>query len=259
MKYSLLRYYYTQFFSISSPHSTTSAFFKPLFYEYPNDVNAWEDIERHIMLGSAIMFSPNIRPDTTTSEDFYFPAGTWADINGGSVIVSTGKKQTLYTGTDKINLHMREGHIIPFQNAIERNRLKVHELKDIFTNIIMSLDSTGAAKGRIYFDDGETVGGPNVLVDRTASLTGKMLTIKNKVVSARDVRILEDEFLYISEIKILNAKNKALTNPGTVTDQFGNQIMTETFAYDSTKEWIMIRLGIQIPYAEDFELRVNFT
>jgi len=57
IKYSLIRYYYTSLFDISTKGSGT--FYKPMFFEFPEDLKATSDIEGNVMLGSALKLSIN--------------------------------------------------------------------------------------------------------------------------------------------------------------------------------------------------------
>jgi len=57
IKYALIRYYYTQLYEMSLKGSGT--FYKPLFFEFPEDLNANRDITLNVMLGSALKLSIN--------------------------------------------------------------------------------------------------------------------------------------------------------------------------------------------------------
>jgi alpha-glucosidase (family GH31 glycosyl hydrolase) len=50
-KYNMIRYYYTELSMLSQDGG---AFYKPLFFEFPDDPNATLDQENNIMLGSAL-------------------------------------------------------------------------------------------------------------------------------------------------------------------------------------------------------------
>jgi alpha-glucosidase (family GH31 glycosyl hydrolase) len=112
------------------------------------------------MLGQAIKFSPNIHeynPNVIT-EDFYFPQGYWCNIFDYSCIhqVADGV-QKLDINPSHLNLHLREGWIIPHQDSINFDDQSVHELTDDATNWIVNLDKKLEAKGFIHFDDGEQI------------------------------------------------------------------------------------------------------
>ena len=53
VRYSLIRYFYSQLFLVSL--NEKGAFFKPVMFEYPLDKNSYDDIESKIMLGEALL------------------------------------------------------------------------------------------------------------------------------------------------------------------------------------------------------------
>jgi alpha-glucosidase (family GH31 glycosyl hydrolase) len=50
-KLHMIRYYYTQ---MSIVQEQGGSFFRPLFYDFPNDDGAYEDQELNVMLGPAM-------------------------------------------------------------------------------------------------------------------------------------------------------------------------------------------------------------
>jgi alpha-glucosidase (family GH31 glycosyl hydrolase) len=76
----MLRYYYSSFWSINQ---YGGSFFKPLFFEFPSDPNAYIDIEINMLLGNSLKASVEVRRLPSEAEDqinesaFYFPNGTW--------------------------------------------------------------------------------------------------------------------------------------------------------------------------------------
>ena len=73
-RYTYIRYYYSQFYAISEQGGS---FFKPLFFDFPNDANSYRDIERNILLGDNLKASVETTRLADGSTDFYFPVGTW--------------------------------------------------------------------------------------------------------------------------------------------------------------------------------------
>jgi len=55
-KYSLINYYYTE---MSLLHETGGAFYKPVFFEFPDDNMAYMDQTNNVMLGKALKLSVN--------------------------------------------------------------------------------------------------------------------------------------------------------------------------------------------------------
>jgi alpha-glucosidase (family GH31 glycosyl hydrolase) len=99
-KYSLIRYYYTQFFLLSTTNGGT--FYKPVFFEYPNDPLAYQvEPSENVMLGSALKLSIKTKVSANVSADtnaYFFSGENWCDIlrpdtpchygNGTSTMVS---------------------------------------------------------------------------------------------------------------------------------------------------------------------------
>lgn len=79
----MLRYYYSAFWEINK---FGGSFFKPLFFEFPSDPNAYKDIEINMLLGNGLKASvevrrlPNLADGKTNSTAFYFPTGTWCQV-----------------------------------------------------------------------------------------------------------------------------------------------------------------------------------
>lgn len=82
-----MRYYYTELFALSTKDEE-GTFYKPLFFEFPDDYNSTNRIEFNIMLGSALKLSidteclPTLELCDTT--EFYFPMGTWCRLLGNT-------------------------------------------------------------------------------------------------------------------------------------------------------------------------------
>lgn len=61
-RYNFIKYYYSAFYMM---YLEGGSFFKPLFYEYPQDPKAFVDVEVNILLGDAMRLSME-----TTTLDF---------------------------------------------------------------------------------------------------------------------------------------------------------------------------------------------
>ena len=58
-KYHLMRYYYTQMSQVSYANQTYTTVYKPLFFEFPDDNGAYNDIANNVMIGSALKTAIN--------------------------------------------------------------------------------------------------------------------------------------------------------------------------------------------------------
>ena len=77
-KYCLIRYYYTQLFLLHAQGG--SPFYKPLFFEFPDDNKTFAEYENNVMLGSSLKLSVLANAIGVNSTSFYFPEGTWCNI-----------------------------------------------------------------------------------------------------------------------------------------------------------------------------------
>jgi alpha-glucosidase (family GH31 glycosyl hydrolase) len=163
-KYSLIPYYYTQLMAISMGLKDT--LFKPVFFEFPDDANAYWDQEKNIMLGEAlklsIMSNELTDDETNNSADFYFPAGTWCDImNTTQACFTGGLNMTLGTKAYEYGLHLRDSYIIPFQVAKNITPKTTADMAnatvDLHINAYESSTGTYTAAGYMINDDGESM------------------------------------------------------------------------------------------------------
>lgn len=77
VKYNILRYMVSFFHGIKT---TGGAYYKPLFFDYPNDLYAYEYLDQNTMLGESIKFSFNPSMSFTKEAKFYFPEGRWCQL-----------------------------------------------------------------------------------------------------------------------------------------------------------------------------------
>mmetsp|Transcript_29346 Transcript_29346/g.44219 ORF Transcript_29346/g.44219 Transcript_29346/m.44219 type:complete len:311 (+) Transcript_29346:4548-5480(+) len=174
-KYTILRYYYSQFWEITE---FGGSFFKPIFFEWPADLNGYHDIERNIMLGPALKASVETTRLTDGETDFYFPEGKWCQIlpylqDMKDCITGDGTLEnsnvTLRTKMEDYYVHLRNGYIVPMQNQSINNAQNTKDQFDQRMDLYMipnaanakvsttyTSDVDAAAMGFIYFDDGVT-------------------------------------------------------------------------------------------------------
>ena len=157
MKYSLIRYYYTNLFKISLGEK--GSFFKPLFFEYYSDLNTTIDMAESFMVGDALLIYPIYR-DETDDIEVYMPKDDWNIFPTGEIYKTKkewpGGKIKLSGEFININIFMRGGQIFPYQNTfdkyIENSNALVKEKTQLF---IIPESETHIAKGDIIFDNDE--------------------------------------------------------------------------------------------------------
>jgi len=119
-KMHMIRYYHTQ---MNMVQAAGGAFYKPLFFEFPDDAGAYANQELNIMLGSALKLGVLSTSTGVDTANFYFPAGLWCEVFNrnkgvnGCVTYATGTSVPLSTKAYEFYLHLRAGHIIPMQDG----------------------------------------------------------------------------------------------------------------------------------------------
>ena len=184
VRMALLRYYYTTMFEASK---FGGSFWRPLFFEFPEDDDALDDIEHTFMLGRALKITPILKPESESSTvSSYFPPNSRFLQFGNYAVIQTGrdgenrefdsvmrdestnnKKRSitdiLFPNNDSGSsndieqpeiplIHMREGTIIPFQE-IEPAITSEELVKNKPTNIFIFPDENLNAQGTLYVDN----------------------------------------------------------------------------------------------------------
>ena len=157
MKYSLLRYYYTNLFKISLGEK--GSFFKPLFFEYYSDINTTLDMAESVMVGDTFLIYPIYKNETDDIE-VYMPQDDWSIFPTGEIFKSKGDwaggKIKLSGEFNKIHIFMRGGQIFPFQNTFNKFIANSNALTKEKTQLYIIPDSeTHIASGDIIFDNDE--------------------------------------------------------------------------------------------------------
>uniref|UniRef100_A0A3B4D1H3 Lysosomal alpha-glucosidase n=1 Tax=Pygocentrus nattereri TaxID=42514 RepID=A0A3B4D1H3_PYGNA len=148
LRYSLLPFLYTLF---HQAHSSASTVARPLFLEFPSDPNC-QTIDKQFLWGSSLLISP-VLEEGAVELAAYLPPGTWYSLYNGQPYNSKGQYLLLSAPLDTINVHVREGHIIPQQvpglttAASRRNPFL----------LTVALSSEGWARGELFWDDGDSL------------------------------------------------------------------------------------------------------
>lgn len=106
-------------------------FYKPLFFEFPDDPKTFSDFENNVMLGASLKLSVLANDLGVNSTNFYFPEGTWCSIfdPNEKCFNSTGMSQSRRTFAYDYYVHLRDGHIIPAQDAFRTNANTTYALQ----------------------------------------------------------------------------------------------------------------------------------
>ena len=149
VRYTLLPYLYTLFYNHQTKGGTVA---RALFHEYPTDSIAL-NVDEQFLLGPGLMVTP-VLAQGATSVQGYFPDSRWFDYYEGREMNARNSTVTLSAPLDFINIHLRGGIIYPTQEpAINTEASRLNPL-----GLIVALDDSNRADGRMFYDDGESLG-----------------------------------------------------------------------------------------------------
>uniref|UniRef100_A0AAX7VIN0 P-type domain-containing protein n=1 Tax=Astatotilapia calliptera TaxID=8154 RepID=A0AAX7VIN0_ASTCA len=153
LRYSLFPVLYTLFHH-AHVHGHTVA--RPIMFEFPKDVKAY-GIDKQFMWGKSLLVTPVLDPGVVYV-DGYFPEGLWYDyytvrLCERYAYIIKGEELQLNAPLDKINLHLREGSIIPTQAP----NLTLWVSTGQPLHLVSALSQDGSASGDLFWDDGETI------------------------------------------------------------------------------------------------------
>ncbi|NWU25668.1 LYAG glucosidase, partial [Dyaphorophyia castanea] len=147
-RYSLLPFLYTLFHHAHLQGDTVA---RPLFFEFPRDVATWE-LDRQFLWGRSLLVTPVLEPgvDSVTG---YVPQGMWYDFYTGSSVNSSGEILKMSAPLEHLNLHIREGSILPTQKPGTTTEMT----RGNPLHLIVALSSHATAWGDLFWDDGESL------------------------------------------------------------------------------------------------------
>ncbi|MEE6501195.1 hypothetical protein FKM82_004095 [Ascaphus truei] len=148
IRYRLLPYLYTLMFDA---HTEGSTVIRPLLHEFVADKTTW-DVYKQFLWGPAFMISP-VLEDNQSSVNAYIPNTRWYDYYTGLQMKERGKWVTLPAPLEHINLHVRGGYIIPWQEPANNTFYS----RKKFMGLIVALDDNGEAQGNVFWDDGQSI------------------------------------------------------------------------------------------------------
>uniref|UniRef100_A0A9J8BUL3 alpha-glucosidase n=1 Tax=Cyprinus carpio carpio TaxID=630221 RepID=A0A9J8BUL3_CYPCA len=130
IRYTLLPYLYTLMYE-AHVHGNTVV--RPLLHEFVTDEKTW-DIDRQFLWGPALLITPVLEM--------------------GKAVEVQGRFVDMDAPLTKINLHVRAGHILPWQKP--ESNTQYSRLNPL--GLIVALNDEGVANGSLFWDDGEGIG-----------------------------------------------------------------------------------------------------
>ena len=205
MRYSLLRYYYTELFKVSLGEK--GAFFKPLFFDYYSDENTYDNIGESFMIGDAFVIYP-IFNDKTDNIEVYLPKDDWNIFPTGEIFKNKkdeSGKITLSGEYNIINIFMRGGYIVPYQDTFNKYIANSHYLNKEKTELFIIPDSESyLASGDVIFDndDYNTLTNNNYYYIKLNFIYDTLYFLNNQIM--KDGYTNED--IYLSKLKFFRIK-----------------------------------------------------
>uniref|UniRef100_A0A2K5DJD8 Maltase-glucoamylase 2 (putative) n=1 Tax=Aotus nancymaae TaxID=37293 RepID=A0A2K5DJD8_AOTNA len=232
-RYTLLPYLYTL---MHKAHIEGSTVVRPLLHEFTDDKTTW-DIDRQFMLGPAILISP-VLERSTFEISAYFPKALWYDYSTETSNKSIGEWKILEAPLDHINLHIRGGYILPWQEPA----MNTHSSRQNFMGLIVALDDNGKAEGQMFWDDGQSIdtyeNGNYFLANFIAAQNILQIqTIHNKYLS-------DSNPLKVGYIRIWGMNSTYVTQVSFTYDN--QQFMERNFKSDPYKQTLTIQLTDKI-------------
>ena len=199
VRYSLIRYFYSQLFLVSL--NEKGAFFKPVMFEYPLDKNSYDDIVSKIMLGEALLlcaFFENHEKNKT----FIFPNSNFNMYPSGYSVVnytnesnySNKLRKSLSGKLNELHLFMRGGYIIPMQDTFDNYVMNTYYLRQQKINLIINPDHEGYSKGTIFFDNDEI---DTIELEKYIRIN---LEFKNKILSVEVINKKKMDYIFKDNI-----------------------------------------------------------
>jgi alpha-glucosidase (family GH31 glycosyl hydrolase) len=158
----MIPYYYTEMSMISKEEG--GAFYRPLFFDFPTDAQAYKNLTHNVMLGPGLKASfQSTENETVLKTEYYFPDGTWCGIfwKLDGECIEGPKNETLSSNIFEGHAHIRNGYILPLQTQVvgkDRNVTKVDELMkdpiELHINVDFNDEAKCVATGRFLSDDG---------------------------------------------------------------------------------------------------------
>ena len=244
MRYSLMRYAYTQLMQISLGQK--GAYFKPAFFEFPDDdilINDMEIQNSHIMVGDSIYFIPCLNKEQNDYKG-YFPNSNFNSIVNYKSVFNYDKNNikgdylSLNGDMNTINAFILGGKIIPFQNT--EKVLNSRDLRNTPISLIINPDHNKKAYGNIIYDnDDKDVIINKDYMDILIKFEDNSLTFKIKNM------ILNNKYNYIDNKveSIILLRAKEFENINSVSISVNEKKFNNEAIYDETSDSLKIKFN----------------
>lgn len=265
-RYRLLPFFYTLLYEA---HQTGSPLARPLFFHYPEDNATWT-IDNQFLLGNNLLVSPVLEPGKS-SVKAYFPKGIWYNLFDPSKMIRAvdhGFWEELPSPMDTINVHVRQGSILPMQEfamTTSMARKTPFSLLVAFSpasdfaefcaapySIVCQGSDREYATGHLYLDDDTQ---PNMVVAAGQGSYVKLEAVRTdghyvlrSIVTQPEYALLQG--LVINTVSVLGVQSQ----PFSV--RVNGRLAAVQVTVDANASRMELQ-GLSLPVGEDFELVWN--
>ncbi|XP_045420062.1 maltase-glucoamylase, intestinal isoform X1 [Lemur catta] len=242
-RYTLLPYLYTL---MHRAHTEGITVVRPLLHEFVSDQVTW-DIDSQFLLGPAFLVSPVLELNARTVTA-YFPRARWYDYYTGVDINARGEWKTLPAPLDHINLHVRGGYILPWQEPA----LNTHLSRQNFIGFKVALDGEDTAEGWLFWDDGQSIDTYGKGLYYLANFSASQNTLQSHVIFNNyivDTNPLKLGYFEIWGVGSVPITSVSISVSGTViTPPFNSNSTTQVLSIDVTDRNISLHNFISLTW-----------
>jgi len=174
-RYALLPYIYSQ---ARETYDSGVAFFRPLYYDYPEAPEAYEQKDEYIF-GDNMIVAPVTSEMSVDSQlatqSVWLPPGEWVEWSTGARLKGPAKLDRTFA-LSEIPVYVKAGSIVPMQPRME------HSDEKPVDPLILTVFPGGSGETRVYADAGNTRGYEQkeftwTHVQQTSDASGVKLTV----------------------------------------------------------------------------------
>nr|XP_011721917.1 maltase-glucoamylase, intestinal [Macaca nemestrina] len=234
-RYTLLPYLYTLMYKA---HTEGVTVVRPLLHEFVSDQVTW-DIDSQFLLGPAFLVSPVLERNAR-NVTAYFPRARWYDYYTGVDMNTRGEWKTLPAPLDHINLHVRGGYILPWQEPA----LNTHLSRQKFMGFKIALDDEGTAEGWLFWDDGQSIDTYGKGLYYLANFSASQNTMQSHIIFNNyitDTNPLKLGYIEIWGVGSVPITSVSISVSGmAITPSFSNDPTTQVLSIDVTDRNISV-------------------
>uniref|UniRef100_A0A8V0X7S0 Sucrase-isomaltase n=2 Tax=Gallus gallus TaxID=9031 RepID=A0A8V0X7S0_CHICK len=240
IRYTLLPYLYTL---LHEAHVHGSTVVRPVLHEFAQERATW-DIFEQFLWGPALLISPVMAPGAVTV-NAYLPNARWYDYHTDEHINARGEYRVLSAPLEHINLHIRGGYILAWQEPANTTFFS----RQNPMGLTVALNDSLLAEGQLYWDDGVRIdayeNGAYLLTSFSAQQNALEIKVEHHGYS-------DPNNLMFTEIKVLGV-------PTTVqqVNVMQNGVIipsAHVLSYDSSKQ-VMRILQLQLHLGQSYTVQ----